>query len=230
LAAVSEAATGNVTQTGTLSAIMTGNAGERKRIEPLEVGTRYTHPWLGYEVEVTAHHPRARLRQAFSNRSNEVRSPALHLIGREGDQTAEVWLAAGNTTELPLGKDPLVVTYGPAQRELPFSVKLLDFRKIDYPGTEMAAGFESDVEVTDRERGLILMRKIRMNNPLRYRGFSLYQASFIPGAVETTVLAVRSDPGTPFVYAGFLIVIAGVVSMFVLRPRLPKPSPARHAP
>ncbi|MBI2174147.1 MAG: cytochrome c biogenesis protein ResB, partial [Candidatus Omnitrophica bacterium] len=45
-----------------------------------------------------------------------------------------------------------------------------------------------------------------------------YQSSFIPGTPETTVLAVRSDPGTPLVYAGFLIVIGGVVSLFWLRP------------
>jgi len=61
------------------------------------------------------------------------------------------------------------------------------------------------------------MRKISMNNPLRYRGFSFYQSSYIEGPTETTVLSVRNDPGTPLVYAGFLIVMLGVVSMFVLR-------------
>jgi len=78
------------------------------------------------------------------------------------------------------------------------------------------------------------MRTIRMNHPLRYRGFSLYQSSYIPGPpstlagagegpTETTVLSVRNDPGTPFVYAGFIIVLLGVVSMFVLRVEPPSP-------
>jgi cytochrome c biogenesis protein ResB len=111
------------------------------------------------------------------------------------------------------------VEYRPDQRALPFTVKLLDFRKIDYPGTQMAAGFESDVEVADAQRGLILVRKISMNNPLRYRGYSLFQSSYVPGPVETTILSARNDPGTPAVYAGFLIVIAGVVWMFVSRSR-----------
>ena len=128
---------------------------------------------------------------------------------------------AQSLAELPLGEHSVVVEYRPAQRELPFTVKLLDFRKIDYPGTEMASGFESDVELTDAQRGIILLRKISMNHPLRYRGFSLYQSSYVPGAVETTVLSVRSDPGTPFVYAGFLIVIGGVVAMFLDRSRRP---------
>jgi cytochrome c biogenesis protein ResB len=122
------------------------------------------------------------------------------------------------------------VEYAPAQRELPFLVKLMDFRKIVYPGTEMAASFECDVQLIDAERGVILMRKISMNNPLRHRGFSLFQSSYVPGPVETTVLSVRNDPGTPFVYAGFLIVVAGVVLMFVSpekSPRARKPRGAR---
>jgi len=80
---------------------------------------------------------------------------------------------------------------------------------------QMAAAFESDVQMTDTQRGIILMRKIWMNHPLRYRGYSLFQSSYVPGETETTVLSVKNDPGTPFVYAGFLIVIGGVVTMFV---------------
>ena len=81
----------------------------------------------------------------------------------------------------------------------------------------MPAAFESDVEMSDPARGLILMRTIKMNQPLRYRGYHLYQSSYVPGQVETTILSVRNDPGTPFVYAGFLIVIGGVITMFIFR-------------
>ena len=58
-----------------------------------------------------------------------------------------------------------------------------------------------------------------MNNPLKHRGFSLFQSSFVPGDVETTVLSVRKDPGTPFVYTGFLIILAGVIGLFTSRSR-----------
>jgi hypothetical protein len=202
---------------GNLAAVLTGSTGERQLIEPLPVGSRHAHPWLGYEFEAAEFHPKASIVQRVENRSDEVRAEALHVIGEEGPDRAEAWVGLRGEARLALGREAVSVEYRPAQRELPFTVKLLDFRKIDYPGTQMAAGFESDVQLSDPQRGLILMRKISMNNPLRYRGYSLYQSSFIPGAVETTVLSVRSDPGTPFVYAGFLIVIAGVVSMFVLR-------------
>jgi hypothetical protein len=202
---------------GTLVAIFVDAAGARTVIEPLVLGTRYTHPSLGYQVEPVAHYPRAMITRQFTNEGNEVKAEALHLVAREGDERAEAWVRPRETAQLRLGKEPLLVEYGPARRELPVTVKLLDFRKIDYPGLQMAAGFESDVEVADPKRGLILMRRISMNNPLRYRGFSFYQSSYVPGSPEVTILSVRSDPGTPLVYAGFLTVIVGVVAMFILR-------------
>jgi hypothetical protein len=205
------------TPSGTLSAVLTGSGGQRQLIEPVALRTRYPHPWLGYQFEVAAWYSRAKVVQQFSNRDDEVRSEALHVVGRDGDRTAEAWLTLGSEAELPLGNEPVRVAYRSGERALPFAIKLLDFRKVDYPGTQMAAGFESDVELTDPQRGIILMRKISMNNPLRYRGFSVYQSSYIPGPTETTVLSVRSDPGTPCVYAGFLIVIVGIASMFLLR-------------
>ena len=205
------------TPSGTVAAVLTGSAGEQQRIDPLQIGTPYSHPWLGYQFVVSAYYPRARVIEQFTNRGNEVHTEALHIVGQDGEHSAEAWLVSGRPATLPLGAHPLRVEYRQATRELPVVIKLLDFRKIDYPGTQMASAFESDVELTDPQRGLVLMRKISMNHPLRYRGFSFYQSSYIQGPTETTVLSVRSDPGTPLVYAGFLIVISGVMAMFVLR-------------
>ena len=76
------------------------------------------------------------------------------------------------------------------------------------------------VSTLDRSRrsGVILMRQISMNHPLKYRGFSCYQSSYLAsGPSETTVLSVRSDPGTPLVYAGFIIVVFGCAGLFWFR-------------
>jgi cytochrome c biogenesis protein ResB len=200
-----------------LAAVLTGADGERQVLTPVEVGATYTHPWLEYAFTVAAFEPRAQVIEEIRNRGDTVKGDAVHVVAQEGDDRAEAWIRLRDAVELVLGKGPLVVEYRPDQRELPVTIKLLDFRKIDYPGTQMAAEFESDVQLSDPQRGMILMRKISMNEPLRYRGYSFYQSSFIPGSVETTVLSVRSDPGTPLVYAGFLIVIGGVVAMFAGR-------------
>jgi len=207
---------------GDLAALATGPSSERQVIEHIEPGSRIAHPWLDYQVEILEYKQHAVIRQDIILRSEEVRAEAIHIIARDGEHTADGWLSLGGSTNLSLGAENLVVEYRQARMELPFTVKLMDFRKIDYPGTNMAAGFESDVQLTDMEAGIILMRTISMNHPLKYRGFSLFQSSYIPGPVETTILSVRNDPGTPLVYAGFIIVVLGVVAMFILHARKAK--------
>ncbi|MBI3997014.1 MAG: cytochrome c biogenesis protein ResB [Candidatus Omnitrophica bacterium] len=205
------------TASGGLLAVLTDGAAKRQVINPVAVGTEYTHPSLGYHFTIAAYAPRAQVTQHITNRSNEVHAEMLHLIGREGARATEAWVGMRGTAQLELGEAPLMVEYRPAQRALPVTIKLLDFRKLDYPGTQMASSFESDVEMTDAARGIILMRTIKMNHPLQYRGHSFYQSSYIDGPTQTTILSVRSDPGTPFVYAGFLVVIGGVLSLFIVR-------------
>lgn len=202
---------------GGLTAVMTDGQGRRTQVDPLEPGRGYEHPGLGYQFQVSRFYPRARLEQSFENRDNEVRSEAVRLTVRQGEKVSQVWLGLRESAELPFGGHPVVVEYRPALRPVPFSVRLIDFRKIDYPGTQMAAAFESDVELTDPERGVSMKKKISMNNPLKHRGYSMFQSSFVQGPVETTVLSVRNDPGVPLVYAGFLIVLAGVVLLFTSR-------------
>ena len=199
----------------TLLAIFTGEGADQRVIDPVALKTPYPHPSLGWRARVAAYYPNARIAQRVTNRSNDVHLEALHLLAQEGRVLAETWVSLRNTAILSLGPEPITVEYRPAQRELPVSIKLLDFRKTTYPGTQTPSGFESDVELSDPARGLILMRTIRMNQPLRYRGFSFFQSSYVEGPTQTTVLSVRNDPGTPFVYAGFLIVLGGVVSLFL---------------
>ncbi len=202
---------------GALSCVVTG-AGDETHLAACEIGGRYTHPWLGYGFELVHVYPRARVTTEFRNRSREVKAEALHVVAHQGQAVADGWVGMHGQLELPLeGEKPITVEYRPDQRELPYTIKLLDFRKTDYPGTQMAASFESDLELTDTARGIVLMRTISMNHPLKYRGYTFFQSSYVPGNPETTILSVRNDPGTPLVYAGFLIVIAGVVSLFVLR-------------
>ena len=204
---------------GKLMAVMTGPSGKQTRLNPVEVGKAYKHPALGYEFHLLDFYPNARVEASFLPRDDEVKAEALHLVARQGDRVVPAWAGLQDPVALPFGKHPVVVEYRPAAERLPFSVRLLDFRKTDYPGTEMAAAFESDVELTDPDRGVTLKKTIRMNNPLKYRGYSLFQSSFVPGAAETTILSVRKDPGTPLVYAGFLIVLSGVVLLFTSRAR-----------
>jgi cytochrome c biogenesis protein len=63
---------------------------------------------------------------------------------------------------------------------LPFSMKLNQFM-VDYYSTGMPKSFKSDVQVTDPDTGETFNRIIEVNEPLRYKGVTVYQSSFDDG-------------------------------------------------
>lgn len=197
--------------------VMTSPDGSEQKLVPLTPNETYTHPWLDLSFRILEHLPKVRLVQEFYPKDNEVRQQAIHVVVGQEEARREGWISHGGVSHLEVGNEMVVLAYQPAKHELPFSVKLLDFRKKEYPGTSVPSAFESDVEIEDTRRGLHLSKTISMNHPLTYRGYTMFQASFFEGPVETTVLAVRNDPGTPFVYLGFVTVILGVSLMFYLK-------------
>lgn len=63
---------------------------------------------------------------------------------------------------------------------LPFSLKLNKFL-VDYYSTGMPSSFKSEVEVTDPGTGKSFSQVIEVNEPLRYKGVTVYQSSFDDG-------------------------------------------------
>ena len=201
---------------GKLMAVLVEAAGDHHLVDPLSVGETITHPSLGYQMTLEAATERAVLSQRVISRSDQVKQEAVHLVAREGAQTAQAWLGLPGSVSLTLHEHPLTISYEPARQMLPFTFKLLDFRHHTYPGTQIASDFESDVELSDSARGIIVLRTIRMNHPLAYRGFAIFQSSYTKrGMSETGIFSVRKDPGTPLVFAGFLTVLSGIVGLFV---------------
>jgi hypothetical protein len=60
----------------------------------------------------------------------------------------------------------------------PFSIRLDKFVKEEHPGTSMPSNYMS--QVTKRERGLNSEIEIKMNEPLRHNGYTLFQSSWGP--------------------------------------------------
>jgi ABC-type transport system involved in cytochrome c biogenesis permease subunit len=110
----------------------------------------------------------------------------------------------------------------PVRRALPFTVELLDFEKQVYPGTQDAQSYHSDVIV--REGALAWQSRIKMNEPLRYKGYTFYQSSFLRGDMgEMTVLAVVKNAGRLFPYIASILLAAGLlVHLFQRWPLLMK--------
>ncbi len=84
-------------------------------------------------------------------------------------------------------------------QDLPFDIRVEEFRIEHYPSGQPSS-FESDLVILDPARETPLRQTIRVNHPLTYEGYSIYQASFSDGGsaldVRVWPLAGAGDPRT----------------------------------
>ncbi len=102
---------------------------------------------------------------------------------------------------------------------LPFGLELEKFEKEDHPGTRRAREYSSDVVRIDD--GVATDRyHISMNQPLRYGGFTAYQASWGPqgagpGDRLYTSLAISNNPADQWPKWATYVVAIGMTIHFV---------------
>jgi hypothetical protein len=107
------------------------------------------------------------------------------------------------------------VTYGAKVKQIPFALKLEEFRVDRYPGSNSPSFFESEVTLIDAENNLYDNRNIFMNNVLKHRGYRFYQASYDTDE-KGTILSVNKDySGTFFTYLGYLMLTIGMILSLV---------------
>ena len=107
---------------------------------------------------------------------------------------------------------------GRAQTVLPFEIELKDFKRELHPGTDMARGFSSDIVIKDGDVEWPYL--IRMNEPLRYKGYTFYQSSFsLRPDGEYSVLSVVRNQGRIFPYLASAIIFAGLLLHVFIRLR-----------
>ena len=150
-----------------------------------------------------------------------ARVPAVEArIEHDGQAGAAEWIAwgAARRLEAPEGVS-VTVRFDDAAAPLPFRVTLLDFESKKYPGTSMAATYQSLLRVDDPERGAS-EHLVAMNRPLHYRGYTFFQSSYAEGERMTSVLAVSRAPGLPLVYFGTTLLTVGIAWMFYGKPWL----------
>jgi hypothetical protein len=101
------------------------------------------------------------------------------------------------TQHLAIGDKTYSFDFRRERRALPFEIDLVKFDKQLYPGTDKPRAFQSDVIVKDGD--LNWHSLITMNHPLRYKGYTFYQSSFIDrGNGEATVLTAVKNVGAIF--------------------------------
>jgi cytochrome c-type biogenesis protein CcsB len=98
---------------------------------------------------------------------------------------------------------------------LPFEIKLVDFKLERYPGSMTPSSYSSDVVLIDKEKGINQPYAIYMNHVLDHKGYRFFQSSFDPDE-KGTVLSVNHDPGTLPTYIGYILLTIGMIwSLFI---------------
>lgn len=195
-------------------------SGEVEPGQPLRTG------WAGLGVSVERFLPSAaRVRTVVPEKppqKEEQRRPAVR-VRLEGPRrtSAPEWLLWGEQRPLRFGDQTVSVGYRSPEAALPFRVTLLRFNNESYPGSRMAATYESTVRVDDPERGSF-QTLISMNHPLHHRGYIFFQSSFVEGRPMMSIFSVARAPGLPLVYLGTALIGVGIVWMFYLKPHLAK--------
>lgn len=112
------------------------------------------------------------------------------------------------------GGRQLAIYYGPRRVQIPFTVRLDKFHKIDYPGTDMAMEYQSDVGILFPGQAPSTFN-ISMNHPYAYGPWKVYQASFV--GTDVSVFSVMHDPGLTLTYIASVFLCLGVVVTFYSR-------------
>ena len=120
----------------------------------------------------------------------------------------EHWVLLNDMVKLFTNQAVYLLTYGNRRIDVGFPVKLKKFEVDRYQGTMRAMAYKSVVEVPELGEHLI-----SMNEPLKYKGLTVYQASFQEenGQPVASIFSVNADPGRFLKYLGSLIMSLGIV-------------------
>jgi ABC-type transport system involved in cytochrome c biogenesis permease subunit len=105
--------------------------------------------------------------------------------------------------------------------ELPFAIELKSFTIDEYPNGKPKC-FTSDITVY-AQNGEINDALVKVNKPFSIAGWKIYQYSYDKSSSKLSrysVLQIVKDPWLPVVYAGFLLIFAGVVFLLFSKLKL----------
>ncbi len=152
------------------------------------------------------------------NKSNRM---ILHLEVSYNGETKSIAIIGGNGTtneHMPvreeIGGMKMSFHWGSKRVELPFAIRLLEFEKKTYAGTDNPSSYASEVEVLDSSGAIIMPFRIFMNHVLDFEGYRFYQSSYFFNEESnsySSILSVNKDPGKLPTYIGYILLMLGAI-------------------
>lgn len=185
----------------------------------IRIGDVVSTSWMGLEIRLLDYVQKAQQQWDVTEleRPNALSTGAIQLtMGRKKE-----WLLLNDTVKLFTNNVAYIVAYHNRQIPLDFKLNLDQFEIARYQGTQKAKEYSSRVRVVDDLNPAPPVAQISMNEPLKYKGFTFYQASFEQdektGEPVASVFSVNKDPGRAIKYFGSFILSFGIVWLFYER-------------
>lgn len=176
---------------------------------PMENTTEFEGATSAIQVRVT---PEVPVLKVPGSGQAEKNKPGTFRTG------TTVWLGQGVMEKIKMGDTTYHLMYGKRRVPTGFNLQLKDFKIETYPGTEDPASYKSDVVLMDETEGVRKNITISMNEPLEYKGFKVYQSGYnLDGDKEVSIFSVGKNPGIPYQYAGTIIMVIGISTMYYTR-------------
>lgn len=168
---------------------------------PWELEKRYPVADTGHQVVVAQYFPSFDFKKEVIKKSDEVGTPAIYVEVDGPSGKADDWLFSNNQYATWYTDNNFALVYESTGESIKhFTSKL----RIEENGQTVAE------------------KTIRVNDPLKHRGYVIYQSSYDPEAGNFSGLQIVKDPGIPIVYSGFGALCFGVIFIFYIKPFLRK--------
>ncbi|TNE96298.1 MAG: hypothetical protein EP326_13645 [Deltaproteobacteria bacterium] len=177
-------------------------------------------PWMGFELTLLRHEDEKFPSQEpfyvtpIQSKGSLIKGNQKALKVKVRDK--EYWVTDDKPISLLIDGKKVNIGITKKVLTLPFEFVLKNFKMDKDPGTNNPASYESFVTLFTSSGPS--SHHIYMNNPLKYSGFTFYQASYTPnkdGSYSST-LSANVDQGRPIKYFGSLLLVLGSIWHYVI--------------
>lgn len=179
----------------------------------VKAGESFDTGWMGASLRLLKYLPQAQRKVQFVQRKTPTPRTRSAILVEFKDE--KHWVGLNSVVKFFDQDKVFYFSFGNRRIDVGFDIQLADFRVGKYQGTNRAMSYESLVKVP--ELGEVL---ISMNEPMKHKGLTFYQASFEQdenGNPTTSILSVNKDPGRPIKYLGSFLIVLGSIVLFYFK-------------
>jgi hypothetical protein len=183
----------------------------------MKIGEVVSTGWMGLELRLLDYLFKASEEYEVIRRERPTELTTSAILIQHRDM--QRWVALNDIVKLFADSSAFLMSYQNRRVPVGFDLRLDKFEIQRYQGTTKAKEYASQVTAIKNDQSTPTL--ISMNEPMKFDGYTIYQASFqedpntrVPIA---SVFSINQDPGRVTKYIGSLLMSLGIVWLFYQR-------------